>query len=137
MAPLQDFNSPRKDNNVLHGEEVSCFRTNQKKNLNKLRTSHPVGRAADNVLRIDLVMDYQIRFPIPDPRNRRVEVVDRSRLLLSILKNITQEYTRDKYMRRAISSLANVDVHVVLLYRCLQSIYDSFYDTYGMSLLTF
>ena len=74
---------------------------------------------SDNVLRIGLFTDYQIRFLIPNPRNRRVKVVDRSCLPLSILKNITQEHTGDKYTRGAISSLANVDVHVVALYRCL------------------
>ena len=56
---------------------------------------------SDNVLRIGLFIDYQIRFPILDLKNRRVEVVDRSRLPLSIIKNITQEHTETKYMRGA------------------------------------
>jgi len=88
---------------------------------------------SDNVLRIGLFTDYQIRFLIPNPRNRRVKVVDRSCLPLSILKNITQEHTGDKYMRGVISSLVNVDVHVVPLYRCLQGIYGSLHGIYCLS----
>ena len=82
-------------------------------------SANPDRNMKTNIISKIFVRIRSVFIPIHDHRNRRVEVVDRSRLPLSILKNITQEHTGDKYTRGAISSLANVDVHVVALYRCL------------------
>jgi hypothetical protein len=71
------------------------------------------------------ITDCHIRLPVPDSKK---ETCRSRRFIPSSLPNPQKQYIRThrrcRYMREVISSLVNIDVHVVPLYRCLQGIYD-------------